>query len=182
MTLSELLQRTQGLLPSQKREIFVKLANQAQKYFVSSWRKQGWDGQQWKEPKRKSAKKQNNWTRKPTLIQRGTLRRAVSNMVSTANYNTDGVRMVVDSKYAAVHNYGGIISKKATTRQVEFKVNMRSGKSRFAKKGKGNFAQDINFGAHTITMPKRQFVGQTNELTKKQERLIKQELNKIFKK
>ena len=36
-----------------KEDLPVQLANQAQNYFVGSWKQQGWDGQAWKEVKRR---------------------------------------------------------------------------------------------------------------------------------
>lgn len=162
-SLAKLLDKAIKDYSAELRPLYVKLANQAQNYFVSSWRKQGWDGVSWKEvkrrepdtnaykyPKKKGLQRQTS----PILVgagykkRGGTLRRAVSNMMSTAQYSTFGVKMIVNLPYAKIHNEGG--------------------------KGKA-------FGKHSFTMPKRQFIGQTRELTDKQLKLIKTEIDKIFK-
>jgi hypothetical protein len=97
------------------RELPVKLANQAQNYFVKSWSAQGWDGRPWKTPKRRIAgtpeykypklKDLGRRTR-ATLVgkQSGRLRRAVSNSIRSKTMNS--VRLVVDLSYAHVHNEG----------------------------------------------------------------------------
>lgn len=140
-------------LDGAQRTIYVLLANQAQNYFVDSFKKQGFANQHWKEvqrrmpdkaaykyPKKKGLQRRTS----PILIgagykiRGGTLRRAVSNMSRTAQYRSNGFRMIVDLPYAARHNEG------------------------------------------LAGMPKRQYVGQTAELTQMQNRLIAQEIDKIF--
>lgn len=183
-------------LDGAQRTIYVLLANQAQNYFVDSFKKQGFANQPWKEvqrrmpdkaaykyPKKKGLQRRTS----PILIgagykvRGGTLRRAVSNMSRTAQYRTNGFRMIVDLPYAAIHNEGGTIKKLARNTTMNFRVNMRTGRSKFSTEKRANFQQDITIGAHAIHMPKRQYVGQTAELTQMQNQLIIQELNKIFK-
>ncbi len=136
------------------REIMVALSNQAQNYFVSSWRKQGFNGEPWKEvQRRESETKAYKYPKKKGLQRRtspiligagfktrgGTLRRAVSNMARTADISTGRARMVVDVHYAGYNNEG------------------------------------------TDNLPKRQFVGQTQELTNMQQKKIVEIVDKIWK-
>jgi phage gpG-like protein len=161
-SLAKLLQMTQQGYTTELRPLYVNLAKQAQNYFASSWRKQGFDGVSWKEVKRREPNenaykypKKGGAQRRtsPILIgagldkHGGTLRRAVSNMSNSTKYRTNGIIMTVNLPYAKIHNEGG--------------------------KGKA-------FGKYTFNMPKRQFVGQTRELTEKQLKLIKTEIDKIF--
>lgn len=162
-SLAKLLQEAKKGYTPQLSSLYVKLANQAQNYFVSSWRKQAFDGVSWKEVKRREVgtktykyplHKGLQRQTAPILIgvgykkRGGSLRRAVSNMVSTAQYSQTGIRMIVNLPYAKIHNEGG--------------------------KGKA-------FGKYSFDMPKRQFIGQTKELTEKQLKLISTEIDKIFK-
>jgi len=183
-------------LAQSQREIMVLLPNQAQNYFLSSFKKQGFDGQQWKEVKRREpGEKAYKYPKKKGLQRRtspilvgagykvrgGTLRRAVSNMARTTQTNGNGFRMIVDLPYAKIHNEGGTINKSATSRAMNFNVNMRTGRSKFSTAKGANFQQDVNIGAHSINMPKRQFVGQTAELTRMQTQLITKTIDRIWK-
>lgn len=136
-----------------RREMLVLLSNQAQNYFVSSWKKQGFDGREWKEVQRRKPETKAYKYPKAKGLQRrispilvgagfnvrgGTLRRAVSSMARTANINNGGFRMIVDLPYAGYLNEG------------------------------------------TGRMPKRQFIGQTAELTQMQQKKITQVIDKIW--
>jgi hypothetical protein len=55
----------------------------------------------------------------------------------------------------AIHQNGATIKRAASRRTIEFKVNMKTGQSRFARRGKGNFAQDVSVGAYEIIIPAR---------------------------
>lgn len=152
----EITKRLQGA----ERETLVLLSNQAQNYFLSSFKNQGFDGKPWQEvqrrtegtnaykyPKTKGLQRRTS----PILvgagfkIRGGTLRRAVSSMADTAQITTSGgggtskLRMVVDLDYAKYNNEGG---------------------------------------GH---LPKRQFVGQTAQLTEMQLAKIKEITKRIFK-
>jgi len=147
-------------LQAAERETLVLLSNQAQNYFLSSFKNQGFDGKPWQEvqrriegtnaykyPKTKGLQRRTS----PILvgagfkIRGGTLRRAVSSMADTAQITTSGgggtskLRMVVDLDYAKYNNEGG---------------------------------------GH---LPKRQFVGQTAQLTEMQLAKIKEITKRIFK-
>jgi len=150
-------------LEQSQRELMVLLSKQAERYFLDSFKKQGFDGQPWKEvQRREDGTKAYKYPKSKGLQRRtspilvgagyrvrgGVLRRAVSNMSRTAQIRTNGFRMVVDLPYAAIHNEG------------------LDGKA---------------FGKHAFKMPKRQFIGQTAELTRMQEQLITKTINRIWK-
>ena len=145
------------------REIMTVLANQAQNYFVSSWRKQGFDGKAWNEVQRREpGTKAYKYPKKKGLQRRtqpilvgagyksrgGTLRRAVSNMARTAEISTGKLRMIVDLPYAKAMNEG---------------------------------TDNAGRGHHT-TIPARTYAKQTVELTGMQEKKITQIIDKIWKK
>ena len=182
-------------LEQSQRELLVLLPNQAQNYFLSSFKNQGFDGQPWKEvQRREDGTKAYKYPKSKGLQRRtspilvgagykvrgGTLRRAVSNMSRTAQIRTNGFRMIVDLPYAAIHNEGGTINKGASSRTMNFKVNMKTGRTKFSTAKRANFQQDVNIGAHSINMPKRQYIGQTTELTRMQEELITKTIDRIW--
>ena len=149
-------------LQQTKRELIVLLSNQAQNYFLSSFRKQGWDGKPWEEvQRRETGTKAYKYPKGKGLQRRtspilvgagwkvrgGTLRRAVSNMARTAHVYQSSFKMIVDLPYAAAQNDG----------------------TRTAGRG------------HNTVIPERRFVGQTTELTEMQEKKISQIVDKIWK-
>lgn len=96
-----------------KQELPVILANHAQNYFVATFTKQAWDGTSWREVKRRQEgtneykyPKLKGLSRRtsPILVRTGTLRRAVSNSIRSATFQS--VRLVVDLPYAAAQNDG----------------------------------------------------------------------------
>jgi len=141
-------------LQQTKRELIVILSNQAQNYFLSSFRKQGFGGEAWEEVQRREPGTKSYKYPKGKGLQRrtspiltgagwkvrgGTLRRAVSNMARTAQVSQSSFKMIVDVPYAGYLNEG------------------------------------------TPKMPQRQFVGQTAELTQMQEKKIIQIVDRIWK-
>ena len=129
------------------------MSNQAQNYFLSSFKNQGFDGQQWQEVKRRTPGTPEYKYPKTKGLQRrtspiltgagyrirgGTLRRAVSSMARTSEISQNKLRMIVDLPYANILNEGG------------------------------------------KNMPKRQFVGQTSELTKMQHDKIEDIFKRVW--
>ena len=66
--------------------------------------------------------------------------------------------------YAAIHQFGGEIKRKARNQDMHFrqKKNGEVG-NRFVKKSKSNFVQTTTVGAHTIKMPARPFLHLTEQ-------------------
>jgi len=150
-------------LVAMRRETLVLLANQAQNYFVKSFKNQGFNGEPWKEVKRRDPDENAYKYPKTKGLQRqtspiligagfkkrgGTLRMAVATMARTAEIGSGTLRMVVDLPYAAIQNEGG---------------------------------EGLAFGKHSFTMKKRQFIGQTTELTQMQMKKLDEIVTRIFK-
>lgn len=94
-----------------KIDLPVKLANQAQNFFSSSWRKQGWeDGRltAWK-PRLQEGRRNKGGQ---ILVQSGALKRAVGSSIRSQTF--DLVRLAVALPYAEVHNEGfdGMVKRK----------------------------------------------------------------------
>lgn len=96
-----------------KKELPVLLANQAQREFTNSFKKQGFDGDQWQEVKRRQPgtpeykyplKKQLSRRTSPILVRTGKLRRAVSESIRNATF--ESIKLVVDLPYAQYQNDG----------------------------------------------------------------------------
>ena len=62
------------------------------------------------------------------------------------------------NKIGRVHQFGASITRAAHTREVHFKVNTRTGQSRFAKRGKANLTQDVQMPETTFKIPARPFM------------------------
>lgn len=112
------------------------------------------DGKPWQalSPRYKKSKKKNQnkiLTRDSDL--QGSLRGLIDD---------DGLLFGTNIVYGAIHQFGGQIKRKARTASVFFKQR-RDGSvgNRFVKKSKSDFAQDVNIGAHTVTMPARPWLG-----------------------
>lgn len=58
---------------------------------------------------------------------------------------------------AAVQEFGGSMNIPERTQDLNFKVNANTGRSRFAKADKANFAQTVTIPAHTVTIPARPY-------------------------
>jgi phage gpG-like protein len=101
-------------------ELPVILANNAQNFFLSSFDKQGWDGNPWQEvkrriegtqeykyPKKKDLARRTRWI----LVGKGStkLRRATSNCIRVKTWPI--VKLTIDLPYAKIHNEGGPMAR-----------------------------------------------------------------------
>jgi len=85
------------------------------------------------------------------------------------------VKIINPVEYAAAHNEGATFVVKLRQQVIHF-----NSKGRFNKDNKrAKYAQKVNIGAHSVTIPKRQFIGESRELNDKEVRLIEDELRKI---
>lgn len=102
-------------LSKQKKNVPILLANVARKYFVNTFKAQGFDGRPWKEVKRRQqGTPEYRWPQKPKassrsspiLIRTGTLRREVNNSIRSATW--DEIRLGVSdaAPYAEYINEG----------------------------------------------------------------------------
>lgn len=61
--------------------------------------------------------------------------------------------------YGAIHQFGGDIKHRTSTRDVFFKMRNGVVGNRFVKKSKSNFAQTVNVKEHTTKIPARPWLG-----------------------
>ena len=135
------------------RELLVLLSNQAQNYFVDTFTKQGFNGDPWKEVQRRDPKTKAYKYPKTRGLQRRT-----SPILVGAGYKIRGgvLRRAVSTmaRTAAISNH-----------QLRMIVDLP-------------YAGYLNEG--TEKMVKRQFVGQTEELTRMQTTKINEVILKIW--
>lgn len=138
---------------------------EAVKFFKDSFIQQGWtdvNTEPWKQRKTKDKGTKGN---RKVLEKTGAL-------MNSIQYEIRGNKIVVMSKdipYAQIHNEGGVIS---TTQKVRSHTRRtRSGRSKVRA-----HTRQIEF-----TMPKRQFMGNSQELNKKIELIIAKRIKKILK-
>lgn len=75
------------------------------------------------------------------------------------------VRVGTPVPYAAIHNFGGDIEQPARKQTIYQRYDEKTDTihQKFVRKSRSNFARDVDVGAHTITMPARQFAGVSQE-------------------
>lgn len=170
------------------RTLPVKIANQAQNFFVDSWKKEGWDdGTLKKWPKRSVVTKKNKGRK--ILVKSGALRRAAGQSIRAQTFNL--VKLVVALPYAAVHNdgYNGTVSAhtraqftKTTTNEFIGLRRGKDGKLKLKHRRASVFIRtgEIPVRAHQMKMPRRRFMGDSITLRKMQVKLMDKEINKIW--
>ncbi len=111
------------------------------------------DGKAWQalSPRYQKRKHKN---RGKILTLRGHLRNTLR-----GQFDATGLEFGTDRKYGAIHQFGGDIKQPGGKREVFSKRTKAGVGSRFVKKASSNFAQSINVGPHTITMPARPWLG-----------------------
>ncbi|HRQ82149.1 MAG TPA: phage virion morphogenesis protein [Azospirillaceae bacterium] len=90
-----------------------------------------------------------------TLVWRGHLRDSITS-------ESDGMtaRVGTNVDYAAIHQFGGRIEKKARIQTLYVnKARAEAGDWRFVRSAKSDFAYDVKVKAHAVTMPARPFLG-----------------------
>lgn len=130
-----------------RRDIYRLLAEEAHHLVRNEFRKEMDPyGKAWKPIKRPGK----------ILQDTGRLRNSYS-----ANATHSGFEIATDVKYAAIHNFGGHITRQA-------RVNAHGRKGRFIARGKGRGrSQRVSFtAAHSFTMPQRQMVPDPKHLPK----------------
>lgn len=114
------------------------------------------------------------------LVKSGALKGAMK--LSRATFNS--IVISNRTKYAAVHNYGLEVKKPARSGTVYFGENDRTGRHQFTNsrnKSKllNHTGRKVQIGAHSFTMKKRQFIGDSKVLNKNILSLIDKRLGKI---
>ncbi|MCA6489076.1 MAG: hypothetical protein IM551_03515 [Chitinophagaceae bacterium] len=171
-----------------KKTLPVLLANQAQTFFVESWKKKGWDNNGVKlwEKRDDTGKKSEG---RALLVKSGKLRRAVEQSIRVKSF--DKIQLVVALPYAAVHNegYNGMraahsrsLFTKSTTRQFIGLKRNKKGQLKEAHKRTTIYTRtgEAQVKAHMFKMPKRQFMGDSATLRQMQRKLIDQQISKVW--
>lgn len=131
------------------------LGNEGQKLILDNFKTQSYEGKKWQAVKNKKKTLPILIGRTRRLI--GAVRRSYKGVTNgKLKWSIDGVI------YAAIHNNGGSINKKARKATQNFRIKS-NGQFRYAKLKKANFQMDVNIGTHTIKIPKRQFIGKSTK-------------------
>lgn len=79
----------------------------------------------------------------------------------THNAWDEGTEVGTNVVYAAIHQFGGEIVIPARTQTLYRKYDAKEDElsTQFVKKRKANFAEDVSVPEHTVTMPRRAFLG-----------------------
>lgn len=97
----------------------------------------------------------------------GTTLRDTSRLMDSVTYNVlpDGVEIGTDVVYGAIHHFGGEIKHEARSRTLFFRQNQRTGQvgNRFVRKSRSNFAQESMGRAYSVNVPRRPWLGITED-------------------
>lgn len=172
-----------------KQNLPKQIQNEALRYFVRNFDAQRWDGTPW-------VPRVDRTNARRILVRRGQLRRALAGSKREATFQIIRFSIFVQSKggynYAEIHNEGGTISKKEGRRTLNFRdvsTNVQTGvvSRRFASTNRGRrymratSSLNVTVGAHTITIPRRRFLGESRELDKILNNLVETKVNNCFK-
>lgn len=110
----------------------------------------GPDGKAWT-PSRRAIKENGR-----TLVKRGHLRDSMTYLATPAS-----VAIGTNVAYAAIHQFGGLISHQTRLKTAYRNFNAKTGEpgSRFVEASKANFASDHWSAGHVSRMPARPFLG-----------------------
>ena len=171
-----------------KQTVPTLLANETQNFFVASWKKQGWDNkgvEKW--PKRQDTGPKSSG--RAILVKSGKLRRAVGQSIRIKTF--DKIQLVVALPYAAVHNEGyngprkghtrAVFSKSRTSEFIGLRRN-KAGQLKMKRKYTTIYIRtgENKFGAHTLNMPRRQFMGDSLALRTIQKKIIEKQIAKVW--
>lgn len=154
-TLGRLAQRTSTMRPVFS-EIGEYVVRQTQLRFD---RQQAPNGESWQRLAPSTIKQKNRQNKISKILQRdGDLRRSIIYQATD-----QGVEIGTNRQYAPIHQFGGTIQRKGGKRSLNFKVNTKTGRSRFARAKQANFQQDVDVRPYTIAIPKREYLGISTE-------------------
>lgn len=120
----------------------------------------GPDGRPWQplSPRTVQRKARSRTALRGILKQSGKLRDTISYRVGSRE-----VVLAAAQKYGGLHQFGGQVKRGGGQRDLYFRVDKKTGQSRFAKKSKANFQQTATFSDSTINIPARPFLGANAE-------------------
>lgn len=152
----------------------MQIANVAHNFFLDNFRLQGFQGdmglQKW--PARAPGAERNQG--RALLVNRGTLRRALTKQVTGRRIRITVVGPA--EKYAAIHNTGGVTHPTVTPamRGHFFKLYKATGNKKYLAIATTK-KQEL-----TVTIPQRKFIGNSRQLNRKIDKMIIAQMKKAF--
>lgn len=175
-------------LEQTKRSLPKALANDTKKFFLASWEKKGWDDGVVKSWAPRKYNKNKRAAGRSILVKSGALRRAVNASLKSATF--DSIKFSVHLPYAQIHNDGGVINKQsrdiALRRRIDAKGNFIKQKTNInlhviaSSKHKRVGTTFHHIGSHSINMPQRKYMGDSESLRKIQKQKIQRSIEQIF--
>lgn len=148
------IKRLQEKLKQKVNELPKVIMNEGQKAFTENFKNQGFEGKKWKDVVNKKKK-----DGRPILVGRT---RQLINSVRTSGKvsNSHLIKWATYVPYAAIHNEGGVIRKKARNSILNFNKKGRFQRQRTEKqRSRTYYSQKVRISAYTIVMPQRKFMG-----------------------
>lgn len=158
------------------------MADAARNFFVDSFKRQGWyEGRILK--KWKPRKKPGGRRRRAILVKTGRLRKSIR--IRRATFRR--ITIAAEAPYAAAHNFGvdETVTVRAHTRHtyttVSEKYTTRTGKEQSRTK-RVETGKSYTVRSHTrhMQLPQRQFMGDSQMLDRKLDRIIERAVEEIF--
>lgn len=148
-------------------------------YFKESFRRQGWAENGSLKPWKKRAIAEKG-RRRAILIKSGRLRRSIRIIKKTKDFVVVGT----DVPYAQIHNEGGTISETVRVPAFRRKAHKVKGHKNRGRKIKAHRRKAAKVKSHSreinITLPRRQFIGQSPDVMKSVERELFRKIDTIF--
>lgn len=118
------------------------------------------DGERWAAlaPSTLKRKQKSKGSRNRILRDTGSLYDSIAATVTATGAEVGTNQNVGIYSLGAIHQFGATIKNPGGERNLNFKVDSATGRSRFAKASKANFQQTVTVGAYTITIPPRPFL------------------------
>jgi phage gpG-like protein len=113
------------------------------------------------------------------LVKSGRLRRSLR----SKRFGSLAVKIMTDVPYARIHNDGGLIEREFDRKILSFTSGGRFAKTKTRKNRKEvSYQQQVTINAHSIRMPKRQFIGYSGQLNRKIIAMIDKNIKRQFNK
>lgn len=176
------LKRAEKRIDATLRRTIVLIGNEAKNFFVGSFRKQGFTNRsfrRWQSRKNEvsgfgvASKSKGG---RAILVQSGDLLRSIQRKTS---FSTLSTTISTDLPYAAMHNNGEIIHRRAHKRTAKRgSLSPRSGRGGGRKRTMSGKRHNVK--GSTFKMPKREFIGNSVVLDRKIEKIIEKEIMSLF--
>ena len=165
-----------------------EMATVAQNFFVGSFQRQGWyDGlglKRWQPRAGESwrRKKKGRRGNRAILVKTGRLRRSIK--IRSARFQR--IVIATDARYAAVHNFGvnGYVNVRAHTRhrfaRLTEEYTTKTGKQRTRQKKVVKSSFTVRQHTRKMSLPQRQFMGDSPMLDRKLNKVIERHLEYLF--